>query len=499
MSEVLQEKSQLVLRLAKTSLASTFVLLWLAACPALGEVNPNLLLFEARALDSETDAANGSTAARPLPLHSPFANPRAGADDAPAPEPGLLVDVAAYNDRIAAHIEGSGPFDMGLIQEYAALGELYQQLGQHERAIEAFEEAEYVARINEGLTAPQAFDSIESAVESYIAMGDLPAANEKLQFLLYLNREHYGSNSLELVPLLAAMGDWHMYSFSQALSAPPVASFSIGLGGSGGRNAFDPRSIAFGNLFRAQGMYSQAIGTLLNRQVLYAPELIALEQKLVESVFLTAHREGFMRNPAFFLGNYYTTTGSHLRRNRFSGLSPSYLQGRNAYERMRRYQNFQYQSDPLDLARILIAEADWHLIYDHHSKAIRVYEEALELMRRQGVPEAELEAIFAPSVPVQLPAFTALPHSRAYLGIAEDREIDYEGHVDVSFELSRYGSAKRVRVLGTSEATDPDVVKRLRRLLNSMPFRPVVLEGREEARKKTVRYYYAQLPLEQDS
>ena len=483
--------------MAVLRLASRFALLFLVSCPVLGEVDLNLLLFEARPAGAAASHETLPTG-NPLPLNSLFANEPPFVEAAPAPSPGLLADVAAYNGRIAEHIERSGPFDMGLVQEYSALGELYQRMGQHERAVEAFEEAEYIARINEGLTAPQAFDSIEAAVESYIAMGDLPAANEKLQFLLYLNREHYGSNSLELVPLLSAMGDWHMYSFSQAVSAPTVPAFSISIGSGRGRNDFNPRGMAFGSLFRAQGMYSQAIGTLLNRQVLYAPELIALEQKLVESVFLTAHREGFMRNPAFFLGNYYTTTGSHLRRNRFSGLSPSYLQGRNAYERMRSYLGFQYRSDPLDLARILVAEADWHLIHDHHSKAIRVYREALDIMRAQGVPEAELEAVFAPHLPVQLPAFTALPHSRAYLGIPEDQAIAYQGHVDVSFELSRYGNARRIKVLDTSEATDPDVLKRLRRLLNSMPFRPVVLEDREAMRKKTVRYYYAQLPVEQD-
>ena len=482
----------------KTPLARTFALLILASCPALGEVNPNLLLFEARLLGADGEIAEDASGRRPLPQHSPFADNRDAAEAEPDPAGSLLRNLAAYNERIAQHIEESGPFDMALIQEFSALGELYQQLGQHERAIEAFEEAEYIARINEGLTAPQAFDSIEAAVESYIAMGDLTAANEKLQFLLYLNREHYGSNSLELVPLLSAMGDWHMYNFSQAVSAPSVPTFNISLGG-GGRSDFDPRRGAFGNLFRAQGMYSQAIGTLLNRQILYTPELIRLEQKLVESVFLTAHREGFMRNPAFFTGNYYTTTGSHLRRSRFTGLSPSYLEGRKAYERMRRYMNFQYQADPLDLARILVAEADWHLIYDHHSKAISVYREALAIMREQGIPEADLEAMFASRLPVQLPAFTALPHSRAYLGIADERNIDYEGYVDVSFELSRYGNAKRIRVRETSEGTDPDVVKRLKRLLNSMPFRPVVMENREDARHKSVRYYYAQLPLEEDS
>lgn len=490
--------------MAVLRLAGSIALLFLASCPVLGEVNPNLLLFEAHPLGADAGSYQGAQATGLPALHSPFAKEPLLPEASPAPSAGLLADVAAYNGRIAEGIERSGPFDMGLVQEYSSLGELYQQLGQHERAIEAFEEAEYIARINEGLTAPQAFSSIESAVESYIAMGDLPAANEKLQFLLYLNREHYGSNSLELVPLLSAMGDWHMYSFSQAVSAPPVATFNISIGGSGSgsgsrRDDFNPRSMAFGNLFRAQGMYSQAIGTLLNRQVLYAPELIALEQKLVESVFLTAHREGFMRNPAFFLGNYYTTTGSHLRRSRFSGLSPSYLQGRGAYERMRRYIGFQYQADPLDLAKVLVAEADWHLIHDHHSKAIHVYREALEIMRAQGVPEAELEAVFASRMPVQLPAFTALPHSRAYLGIPADQEIEYQGHVDVSFELSRYGNAKRIRILDSSEVSDPDVVKRLRRLLNSMPFRPVVMDEREEARKKTVRYYYTQLPLEQDS
>jgi len=65
--------------------------------------------------------------------------------------------------------------------------------------------------------------------------------------------------------------------------------------------------------------------------------------------------------------------------------------------------------------------------------------------------------------------------------------------VDLSFEISRYGSAKRIRILGSSEGTDPDVVNRLRRLLRSMPFRPVLLEDSEAARQKKLRYYYTQV------
>jgi tetratricopeptide (TPR) repeat protein len=477
--------------MAGPRLAGTLVLLCLAAIPALAQVNPNLLLFEARLPPgAQTSTPAHTAAARPERAQ---AAPESAAGQEPATPPvaaaRLLGEIDAYQERISTLIGETGPFDFSLVQEYASLGRLYQQAGQHEQAVEAFAQAEYVARINEGLDSPQAFASIEAAVESHIAMGNLSAANEKLQFLLYLNREHYGSNSLELVPLLTNLGDWHMYSFSQAVSRPSIPGISINFGNSRGRDA-NPRALAFGSLFRARRMYEQAIGTLLGHQILYAPELITLEEKLVESTFLAGHREGFLRNPAFFVGQQYAPTSSRLRRKR---IGPGYVEGRNAYERMRIYHSFQYQAEPLDLARIMVAEADWHLIHDRHSKALRVYREALDLMRELGAPQSLLQATFAPDLPVQLPAFAALPHSRAYMGIAEEAELDYEGYVDLSFEISRYGSAKRIRILGSSEGTDPDVVNRLRRLLRSMPFRPVLLEDSEAARQKKLRYYYTQV------
>lgn len=334
--------------MAGPRLAGTLVLLCLAAIPALAQVNPNLLLFEARLPPgAQTSTPAHTAAARPERAQ---AAPESAAGQEPATPPvaaaRLLGEIDAYQERISTLIGETGPFDFSLVQEYASLGRLYQQAGQHEQAVEAFAQAEYVARINEGLDSPQAFASIEAAVESLIAMGNLSAANEKLQFLLYLNREHYGSNSLELVPLLTNLGDWHMYSFSQAVSRPSIPGISINFGNSRGRDA-NPRALAFGSLFRARRMYEQAIGTL--------------------------------------------------------------------------------------------------------------------------------------------------PHSRAYMGIAEEAELDYEGYVDLSFEISRYGSAKRIRILGSSEGTDPDVVNRLRRLLRSMPFRPVLLEDSEAARQKKLRYYYTQV------
>lgn len=324
--------------MAGPRLAGTLVLLCLAASPALAQVNPNLLLFEARLPGEEAGVLGGTPSGRTTAQAPTFNSSATEAGAAGR----LLTDIDTYQGRIATLIGETGPFDFALLQEYSALGRLFQQAGRHEQAIEAFAQAEYVARINDGLDSPQAFDSIEAAVESYIAMGDLPSANGKLQVLLNLSREHYGANSLELVPLLSSLGDWH-------------------------------------------------------------------------------------------------------------------------------------------------------LIHDRHSKALRVYQEALALMRELGAPEPLLQATFAPDIPVQLPAFAALPHSRAYMGVAEDAELNYEGYVDVSFEISRYGSAKRIRILGSSEGTDSNVVSRLRRLLRSMPFRPVLLEDSEAERHKSLRYYYTQV------
>jgi outer membrane biosynthesis protein TonB len=100
----------------------------------------------------------------------------------------------------------------------------------------------------------------------------------------------------------------------------------------------------------------------------------------------------------------------------------------------------------------------------------------------------------SPVVPQQLPTFTPVPHSRARFGLAADAEVPWDGYVDVSFRVSRFGHASDIDVLGSTGPLTEDIEKRLRRLVRGYPFRPRFIDGAPSTRDQvSIRYYFAVL------
>lgn len=86
----------------------------------------------------------------------------------------------------------------------------------------------------------------------------------------------------------------------------------------------------------------------------------------------------------------------------------------------------------------------------------------------------------------------ALPHSRGHFGLAADATLPWQGWIEVSFELSRYGNVRRLRIDASSEGTDKVVERRLQRLLGSNPFRPfIALTEGDTAPRYTLRSLHA--------
>lgn len=405
------------------------------------------------------------------------------------------ADIGQYLETIAREELANGPFAPELMEQFLGLGMAYQEQGEHEAALEALGKAEYISRINSGLYAPEQFAIIESMIESHLAEGDLKAANERQQYLLFLNRQYYGEDSLQVVPALATLADWNMDAFRAMLNQKNESGFAIGLNtrsGGTGRTP-NPRALAFFNLYQAQGNYYRAIVNLINNRAIRLGELLQLESSLVEAVFLGANREGIMEDPDFYLGQRRMYTGTRISRNDRRGYSISFLNGRNAYERMRIYQEVDPSSvDPVAVGNTLIGLADWHMLFDRRLTALDLYRDAHRYLREHEVPEETIAAMLNPAVPQQLPVFTPLPHSRAKFGIPEDSMVAYSGYLDVSFRITRFGNVRNVEVLGKTENVSADVERRLRRLLRSSPFRPRLVAGEPATNDSvTLRYYVA--------
>ena len=54
-------------------------------------------------------------------------------------------------------------------------------------------------------------------------------------------------------------------------------------------------------------------------------------------------------------------------------------------------------------------------------------------------------------MPVHLPLVAAKPNSRDKFGIPANKNLVYDGYVDISFTVSRFGRAGGIKILGKSE------------------------------------------------
>src|SRR5690606_2116328 len=116
--------------------------------------------------------------------------------------------------------------------------------------------------------------------------------------------------------------------------------------------------------------------------------------------------------------------------------------------------------------------ADWMLYFSRQRmKAIELYGSLTADFADQLPPE-QLQDILSPAYPQQIPAFIKPAWSRAALGLPEDLALAYHGHIDVEFELNRFGRTSGVKVLGASDPQAQEVEQHLLRQLRRAQFRP---------------------------
>ena len=125
----------------------------------------------------------------------------------------IRSNINEYLEDVADLETSDGPYTGDLFQTLMNLGIQYQMLGDHEQAIETFQRAEHISRINSGLYHPDQYASTEKMIQSYLAMGDIRNANLKQRYMLYINQQHFGITTPETLPTLVNLAQSNMENF----------------------------------------------------------------------------------------------------------------------------------------------------------------------------------------------------------------------------------------------------------------------------------------------
>jgi hypothetical protein len=444
-----------------------------------------------------------------------------------------LAASAAGEDEIYAQIAEiearAGPNSSELLDPFGRLGLLYEESGEHAFAIAAVQRSLQLVRFNNGLYSLDQAPFMQQLIRNEEQRGNHAAAWDLEQELLELVRRH--PEDVRTVPILHEVADKQMAELHRYLDGERPPRVVLGCyyqvwphDPAGNCNSGSRKDVVQGMIADAQRHYAEAIAVLLENELYAADELRELEMGLVRGAELIRSRyeadEHFRKDEIFSeddtpvpmipgiagadsmepwrsrraplatLAEWdlpYPETGSraddadreHAASHR--RIRDPYYRVRQSFERLYAYG---VAGGAPEVARIdaLVQMADWELLYSNNASAIKEYEHAYAMLVSSGAEPAAVDQFFAPSLPVVLPAFEPNP-------LRPDDTQATTGHIDVAFEITEYGRARKVEVLDAVNATD-DARRQLTMLINKSRFRPRTSDGEFHAASRVVVRYY---------
>ncbi|HEX5419632.1 MAG TPA: hypothetical protein VFY39_06510 [Gammaproteobacteria bacterium] len=431
--------------------------------------------FEIR--HSPTTAATITAAA--VLLLSAFAAPCTGFTQSAA-EP-LAKNAAQQHivDEIQQEQDRNGVYSPALIEPWSALALLYQEDGSRAPAIAAIEQARQVIRVNYGLRSMKEAPLIRLEIQIDKAGGDAETAWDLEQKLLTLISKY--PEDMGGVPILREVGDERLdwLRLYRAGESPP----QIGIGCYYERRVFPRGSPSFPaapgpspDPFRLGSCSAGSSTTVIVS--LFAEAKLYYEQAIGVLVRNRRYSSGELRD-----------LEAQLIRTSFS--SRDYVEGKQSYRRLIGYNAATEAPWPARVGTF-VEMTDWDLLFSLHvgtdvlDSIDAAYEQAYDVLYRKAVPQASIDELFSPKVPVVLPSFLPNP-------LISKPSSGSRGYIDVAFDIGKYGNGEHVKVVGaTADATSADK-RDLVRIVKRSVFRPIVTNGRiADAFPVVVRYYLEQ-------
>jgi hypothetical protein len=417
---------------------------------------------------------------------------------------------------------GRGPESVDLIEPLMELSAVLAQRGETASAVSVIERVRQIVRANYGPHSLRQAPLMRQLIAYEERRGDFRSAWILESELLNLAQRN--ADNLESAAILHEIADKRMALATQYLEgeAPPQIYFGCyynwpqeydvdGECNSGSRKDAIRSVVA-----DAQRIYASAVAVILENEAYSTEELQQLETKIVQSNYWFRNiglRQGVNAyNPYPMLStkwrtrmnavyelldwqfpeSYFESPLEQARpRQRDGGRGQWHLMGNQYYiGRLSLQRQLAYAIDtnaPLrEQAEALVRIADWDLLAGQHGLAIEGYTLAHEKLWELGAQTGLFAAVFSPEVPVLLPALLRSPLSKAGVPTSD-------AYIDFQFELSRFGRARHVDLLGMSPEspeTMKDAKAELMRLMKSARFRPQTQDGQFTSSTPVVARYY---------
>lgn len=409
---------------------------------------------ESRFFAQENPLSQTQADVEPDPEAPPEANSPQLESDTLVPDEQLRGAIAALESRAQELEYSAGPYAPGLAEDLGDLARLFEASGQSVRALEIRERALHLVRVNEGLYSPAQGPLVRAILESLRAAGEYQALDDRYSYFFRL----YG----------AGRPPWSDARWSATMEYLRWQREALrrGLGGD-----------VFDRLLRLHEIHEDILvaldadespdGWKRYRDVtLSQMKTLYLVEDLVEPVVEFADMTSRDRMRRQQQGDF------DLRRERLESLHRTLrARGRALIEAaLARVPQAEIEAR----ARLRLALADWLHWQGSRLDAKRGYLELWQDLQQSGLGSLANQWF---SKPVPLPAN----------GVFVEEDRLREGPFELALELSESGRPRVIAAGASSEGRRG--VATLRRQVNALRFRPVILAG------ETVEYRTRLLPF----
>jgi tetratricopeptide (TPR) repeat protein len=358
-----------------------------------------------------------------------------------------------YLDAIDRIESEYGPYAMELSDLYLGLGQTLLDRGEYEQAKDAFNRGVLVVRVNSGPNSPEQTNYLYLIANIETTLGEFKAADKVLRNIYFINSEHHGEDSPEMLPILERMYRWY------------IATRPLGAGMSDFSD--------YENLIDLTEEIARVSEITKGK---FHPDTAEAFRRLGEAQFHTAH---YLDN---LEPNLYTLVQVSA--------GEYYGAGRRAFDQYLESLRLNPSTPPPVYAKALADLGDWLIVFEKASKSRQLYEQGYEILV-QSEEHAELAKTYM-NQPQPMYFVRPLPHLGTSGEPAEESQLI---SLRISMTITSSGAVRQVEVLNPPEDMPEDDLKRIKRHVLQIPFRPAMKEGEVVTTKEFI-WHYAIKPQE---
>jgi len=360
-----------------------------------------------------------------------------------------------YQRAIAELETSEGAYGGDLSESLLGLAQTLQAQGRHEEAIKTFRRGIHLTRINEGLYSPQQIPLVLGEIDSYIAEGNYPRADERQDYL-YRVQLHSLKDTDQLADALIGQAQWQFEAYRQGL---------------GGANSY----IRLMNMLE---MYQMAMQDVIEREGDKSLSLLAPLNGMLEAQYLISGYEIDDSQPLF--GEDGRPNESLLRFKSYR--ARSYEQGNAIIAAIADIEKQRDAGDAKALTETMVMLGDWRLWNGRTEDAWEAYRVAETELARGD--DAQLQTAHFFGEPVPLPAIASL--SPLPPAVAPE-----QGDILLAFGVSESGRVHDLERMDDNELEGRQA-SHLMRQLRKTPFRPKFEAGQPVGTENIVKAFAIQ-------